>query len=77
MSSMAEQQAANVGAQSSIQDQGNIPGKEGRKGIFQDVLKNLYIDKDPIEEITSLEPDSTGDKIVLVDAICIRQSFGK
>jgi len=35
----------------------------------KDVIKNLYIDKDPVEIITSLEPNSTGEKIVLVDAI--------
>ena len=35
----------------------------------KDAVKNLYIDDDPVNSITSLEPNSTGDKIVLVDAI--------
>jgi len=34
-----------------------------------DAMKNIYIDKDPVDKITSLEPNSTGDKVVLVDAI--------
>ena len=35
----------------------------------KDVLKNIYIDYDPIEDSTSLKPNTVGDKIVLVDAI--------
>ena len=34
-----------------------------------DAMKNIYINKDSVDEITSLEPNSTGDKVVLVDAI--------
>tara|TARA_Y100000994_G_C15681035_1_gene437752 strand:- start:580 stop:1968 length:1389 start_codon:yes stop_codon:yes gene_type:complete len=34
-----------------------------------DVMKNMYIDDDPINNYTSLEPNSVGDKVVLVDAI--------
>ncbi|MAR29561.1 MAG: tungsten formylmethanofuran dehydrogenase [Candidatus Marinimicrobia bacterium] len=34
-----------------------------------DVMKNMYIDDDPINNYTSIEPNSVGDKVVLVDAI--------
>ena len=35
----------------------------------KDVMKNMYIENDPIDKITSLKPNDVGDKVVLVDAI--------
>ena len=34
-----------------------------------DVMKNMYIDNDPVNQYTSLKPKNVGDKVVLVDAI--------
>ena len=34
-----------------------------------DVMKNMYIDNDPVNQHTSLKPKNVGDKVVLVDAI--------